>query len=157
LIALGGFPLPVKLALLTLLAALLISIVTDLRRREILNVVTLPALGIILGLYAFAGGQQEVMNSLLGVAVCGVPFLLAALPGWMGMGDVKLMAVVGAALGWPLSLTALLAVTIAGGVQATLWLVAAKIAGREKPKYVPYGLSIAAGTILAFLLGSALV
>jgi len=133
-------------------------VVTDLRRRQILNVVTLPALGLILAIDLFwSGGVTQVYSSLVGLAVCGGPFLLAALPGWMGMGDVKLMAVVGAALGWPLGLWALLGVTVAGGAQAILWLIAARIAGREKPKSVPYAVSIAAGTAAAFLLGEALV
>lgn len=148
-----------ELAILGILAAALaVSVVTDLRRRQILNLVTLPALGAILVIdLAFSGGLAHVWNSLLGVAVCGGPFLLAALPGWIGMGDVKLMAVVGAALGWPFCLFALLGVTLAGGVQAIAWLAAAKAAGREKPKTVPYAVSIAAGTIAAFLLGGAVV
>jgi prepilin peptidase CpaA len=145
------------LALSVLTVALLVSVVTDLRRRLILNVVTLPALGLILTLYAVNGGLPELTNSLLGVAVCGVPFLLAALPGWMGMGDVKLMAVVGAALGWPLSLRALLGVSLAGGVQAIAWLLVARLRGKERPRYVPYAIAIAAGTAGAFLLGGPLL
>lgn len=140
-----------------LAVALAVSVVTDLRRGKILNAVTLPALGAILLLDVFVGGMPHVINSLTGAAACGGLFLLAALPGWMGMGDVKLMAVVGAALGWPFSLVALLAISIAGGLQAVAWLLAAKASGREKPKYVPYAVAIAAGTFAAFLLGGSFV
>jgi len=132
-------------------------VVTDLRSRKILNAVTLPALAAILLVDAFAGGMPFLLDSAIGIAVCGGPFLLAALPGWMGMGDVKLMSVVGAALGWPFSLVALLAITLAGGAQAVIWLLAAKVSGREKPRYVPYAVAIAAGTFASFLLGGSFV
>ena len=51
------------------------------------------------------------------------------------------MAVVGAALGWPMALSALLGVSLAGGVQAAAWLLAARIRGRERPRYVPYAVA----------------
>ena len=131
---------------------------TDLRRRLILNVVTLPAIGLILAVDLLsANGVAQLLSSLVGLAVCGGLFFLASLPGWMAAGDVKLIAVVGAALGWPFCLSALLCVALAGGVQAALWLMTARVAGWEKPKYVPYAVSIAAGTAAAFLLGDALV
>jgi leader peptidase (prepilin peptidase)/N-methyltransferase len=154
---LADLPLLVKLALLTLLAALVVSTVTDLRRRVILNVVTLPALALILLFYWLQGGLAFVMDSLTGLAVCFVPFFLASLPGWMGMGDAKLMAVVGAALGWQPSLLALAGVFIAGGVQAIAWLLAARLLGKERPKHVPYALAIAVGTAGAFFFGGAVV
>jgi len=148
---------PVQAALLVLLAALAISVVTDLRRRVILNAVTLPAVGAVLLLFGATGGTQALTSSLLGIAVCAGPFFVAALPGWMGMGDVKLMAVVGAALGWPLALMALLGVSIAGGLQAVLWVVVARLRGQERPRYVPYAVAIAAGTFAIFLLEARLV
>jgi Flp pilus assembly protein protease CpaA len=147
----------VKLALCTLAVALAISVVTDLRRRVIWNAVTLPAALAIVALYGWAGGLVQVTDSLLGIAICGVPFFLAALPGWMGMGDAKLMAVVGAAVGSRMSLLVLLAIAIAGGAQAVLWLAAAKLRGQERPRHVPYAVAIAAGTAAAFLLGGAVV
>ena len=133
--------------------ALAVSVATDLRRRLILNAVTLPALAVVLGIYLWQGDSSAVGGSLLGLAVCAGPFFVAALPGWMGMGDAKLMAVVGAALGWPLALLALLYVSIAGGAQALLWIAIARVRGRERPRYVPYAVAIAAGTLGAFLLG----
>jgi prepilin signal peptidase PulO-like enzyme (type II secretory pathway) len=65
-------------------------------------------------------------------------------------------AVSGAAAGWPFSLAVLLCVAIAGGVQSALWMLATKLRGAERPKYVPYGVSIAVGTIAAFLWGRSL-
>ena len=78
----------------------------------------------------------------------------------MGAGDVKLMAlsgaVAGAAAGWPFALTVLLWVAVAGGVQSALWLAAARLRGAQGPRHVPYGVSIAAGTLAAFLASPAL-
>jgi prepilin peptidase CpaA len=154
-------PLQAKIALGTLFLALAVSVVTDLRQRLILNVVTLPALGIIAICVFWLGGLSLLADAALGVAVCAGPFALMMLRGWMGAGDVKLMAlagaVSGAAAGWPFSLTILLYVAVAGGLQSVLWMAAAKVRGQERPRYVPYGVSIAAGTTVAFLFGGALL
>jgi prepilin peptidase CpaA len=155
-----GAPLPAKIALATLLAALAISVVTDLRQRLILNAVTYPALAIVAACLLWLGGLGLLAESALGVLVCAGPFALMMLRGWMGAGDVKLMAVAGAvsgaAAGWPFSLAVLLCVAIAGGVQSALWMLATKLRGAERPKYVPYAIAIAAGTAAAFLWGRSL-
>ncbi len=153
-------PLQAKIALGTLAVALGISVVTDLRSRLILNVVTLPALVVVCGCVLWLGGLSLLADAALGILVCAGPFALMMLRGWMGAGDVKLMAVCGAvsgaAGGWPFSLSVLLYVALAGGLQSAAWMLAAKARNRERPKYVPYGLAIAAGTLSAFLWGSAL-
>ncbi len=143
-----------KLGLLALAAALAISVVTDLRDRRILNWVTIPALALVIGLSGAAGGWPLVRNCLLGTAVCAFPLLVAAIPGWVGMGDVKLIAVCGAAAGYPAAVAVLVLVTAAGGLQAGLQLALARIRGTGRPTHVPYACSIAAGTLAAFLLGS---
>jgi len=149
-------PWQAKIALAVLIAALAVSVVTDLRRRLILNAVTLPALAIVVVCVLWLGGLTLLGDAALGALVCGGPLLLAMLRGWMGAGDVKLMAlcgaVSGAAGGWPFSRAVLLYVAVAGGVQAVLWILAAKVLGRERPRYVPYGVAIAAGTAAAFWL-----
>jgi prepilin peptidase CpaA len=144
-------PWTIRAALLVTLLALAISVFTDLRERRILNWVTIPALAVVIGLFGTAGGWPLVKNALIGMAVCAVPMFLAALPGWVGMGDVKLIAVGGAAAGFPASISVLFYVTIAGGLQAALWLAQARIRGSPPPRHVPYACSIAAGTIAAFL------
>ena len=154
-------PLPAKIALLALFVALAVSVATDLRQRLILNVVTLPALAVVAVCVLWLGGPRLLVDSAIGVLICAGPLALAMVRGWMGAGDVKLMAlsgaVSGAAAGWPFSLTILLYVAVAGGVQAALWLLAAKLRGLEKPKYVPYGVAVAAGTLAAFLWGGSLL
>jgi Flp pilus assembly protein protease CpaA len=145
-------PWTIRCALLVLLAALSIGVVTDLRRRRIPNAVTLPALALVIGLFGATGGWPLVQNCLVGMVICGLPLLLAALPGWVGMGDVKLIAVCGAAAGFPAALTVLLLVTVAGGAQAALQVLVARLRGKGRPTHVPYACSIAAGTLAAFFL-----
>jgi prepilin peptidase CpaA len=139
-----------------LAVALLVSVVTDLRSRLILNVVTYPALAVVLVCFFWVGGLEQLLNCLMGLAICAVPLLLAYFKKAMGAGDVKLMAVAGAAAGWPSAAAVLLYVSVAGGLQALLWLLAAKLRGQERPKYVPYGLAIALGTVAAFFWGDRL-
>jgi leader peptidase (prepilin peptidase) / N-methyltransferase len=148
--------LSIRLGLLVLAAAVAISVITDLRLRLILNWVTLPALLAVLVLFGAGGGWLLLQSCLVGMAVCAVPLLLAALPGWIGMGDVKLMALCGAAAGFPAAVSVLVLVSVAGGLQAGLQLLWARIRGADRPRYVPYACSIAAGTLAAFLLGDRL-
>ncbi len=134
---------------------LAISLYTDLRHRLILDVVTAPALLAELLLLGQAGGREQLYSSLIGMAVLFVPLLLSSLPKrpLIGEGDAKLMAVVGAAAGWPSALLVLFWVSVAGGVQAAAALAWARMRGGEKPEYVPYGVAIAAGTVLAWVVG----
>lgn len=162
--------------LLLLLATLAIAVVTDLRARRIPNWLTLPAFAAALllrGALGGWGGAWGLADGLLGAAIAFVPFLLLALAGGMGMGDVKLVAVVGAGLGAARVLPALACIAIAGGVQgigALLWSGSAAttlrralvLAGRAlrltrappppaRGATIPYGVAIAIGTGCALL------
>src|SRR5262249_3993356 len=91
----------------------------DVRTRKIPNRLTFPAMLLALAVHTASGGVQGLIASLLGIAVA-----LALIPGWlmrwMGAGDVKLMAAVGAWLAWPQAGIALLASLVAGGVIAVV-------------------------------------
>jgi Flp pilus assembly protein protease CpaA len=153
--------LPAKIALITLGLALAISVVTDLRSHLILNVVTIPALLIVLACMFWLGRLPLLTYAVVGALVsAGIPAIAALVNArLMGWGDVKLLAVcgavAGAAAGWGFAFMVFVYVSIAGGIEAAAWIVAARVRGRERPKYVPYGLAIAAGTAYAFLWGGA--
>ena len=84
------------------MATLLVSIclVTDLRWRRIPNVLTLPALGLGLILGFALGGWKGLTSSAIGMGIGFGLMIVPYLAGGMGAGDVKLMAALGALLGY---------------------------------------------------------
>ncbi len=101
---------------LSCVAICLVAAVVDLKTRRIPNRLTFPAIamGLLMSwalatcrLGSFRGLTEGLIPSLAGGAVLFTVFLLLALGKGMGMGDVKLMAAVGAFLRWPHALYAL--------------------------------------------------
>jgi prepilin peptidase CpaA len=152
--ALWDAPWAVRAALATAAIALALAVVTDLRARRIPNWVTLPSLVLVVVLFGSSGGWPLVQSSFLGASVCALPLLAAAVPGWIGMGDVKLIAVCGAVAGFPAAIAVLVLVTVAGGAQAVLQVGLARLRGAPRPTHVPYACSIAVRTFAAFVLGA---
>ena len=156
----AGAPVQTKIALAALGVSLAVSVVTDLRSRRVLNAVTYPALLLSAACVLWLGGVALPLECALGALICAGPLGLAMWRGWMGAGDVKLMSLAGlvaaATGGWEMSLTVLVDVAVAGGLQALLWIGAARIRGRPPPRTIPYALAIAAGVTWAFLSGIAL-
>ena len=112
--------------------------------------------GLLFGL--ITGGRAGIVNSLIGLSVSGGIFFFFWLLKAMGGADVKLMAGVGAFLGWPAVLDALFFTALAGGVMAILFLI-----WKRKPKggepevsprkqTLPYGVAIAVGTVLSMII-----
>lgn len=104
---------------------------TDLRSYRIPNWLTLSAVaaGLLVNPLAqlAASGVPGVQAGALSAFAGGLlTFLVFGLFGalrFVGMGDVKLMAGVGALLGWPLAIAALIYVTLAGGVLGLAYAV----------------------------------
>src|SRR5438445_9364994 len=90
----------------------------DVRTRRIPNRLTGPALLLGIAVHAALQGPAGAGNALLGAVVAGGLLLPGWFSGFMGAGDVKLMAAVGAWLGYPQGMWAALFALIAGGVMA---------------------------------------
>ena len=125
--------------------------VTDVRHRVIPNVVIVPAwaLALTINIVLHSGQAAEWLAWSLGAALCFLLFALATRGGF-GMGDVKLVAFLGAVLG-PALLSALAVGTLLGGLAAGLILLRhGRAASRRTVAYGPYR---AAGGLVVLLLG----
>lgn len=143
---------PTQLALgLVLLTTLAAVTLTDLERRLIPNSILIVSA--VIGVAIAATDPSELGQRAIAAAAGGGLFLLAALayPRGMGMGDVKLAALIGFYLGRavaPAILVALLSGAIVG-----LAIIARKGAEGRK-QAVPFGPFLAFGALVGLLAGN---
>ena len=105
-----------------LLLILVVAIVSDLRSRKIPNWLTGPATLLGLGLHTFINRIDGFLFSIEGIAVGLGLFLILYVLGWMGAGDAKLYAAVGAFLGPTQTLSAAVLIAMTGGLLSILAL-----------------------------------
>lgn len=114
---------------------------------------TLVIAGLLLGIpLTIMGHDVTLLSALLGSIASGGFLLLAAVlsKGGMGGGDIKLAAVVGFYLGWPLGLLGIFLGACMGGLIG-LFLLLFRIKKRKDP--IPFGPFIALGALAALLWG----
>jgi len=134
---------------------MVIVIFVDLDHRIIPNAVTYP--GLIIGLlFALAGGPRTLLLSVGAAVGAGLLFLVIAVAsrGGMGGGDIKLAAVMGAFLGWPVVAAALFMSFTLGGLVGLALLATGR---RRRKDPVPFGPFLAAGGLAALFWGQLLV
>jgi leader peptidase (prepilin peptidase)/N-methyltransferase len=145
----------ISLSILLVLVVVPTTII-DLEHRVIPNRITAPAavLALALGLALDPSGQPA---RLLAGALAGGFLLAAAIarPGGMGMGDVKLAAVMGLCLGSavaPAMLVAMLSGVVLGGA-----VIARRGVREGRRTAIPFGPFLALGAIVAIFAGGPLV
>ena len=132
------------------ICVLLVCAGTDLLSYRVANVVTYPAMlgALVVGATVPGASLGEVLaGGALAAGVLLVPSLLTGGVG-MGMGDVKLVAFVGLALGFESLVAALLFMALLGGLAAVL-LLATGLRQRGQP--IPYAPFISLGALAALL------
>lgn len=123
--------------LVPLLIALALIIVLDLRTKIIPDVVTLPGIVYALAVAAFMESPSLGEAVLGAVTGGGIVLLLAVISrGAVGGGDIKLMAMLGAALGWKGALAVLAFSQLVAALVALVLLSAHRAGYRD---YLPVG------------------
>jgi leader peptidase (prepilin peptidase)/N-methyltransferase len=137
-------------------AALIVITVIDLYHQIIPDVISLP--GIVVGLLlSLINPYITFFNSLIGILIGGGSlFLVATLYQWifkregMGGGDVKLLAMIGAFLGWKsVILTILLSSLIGSIIGVTIMF----LKGKDFKYAIPFGPFLSLGATISLFYG----
>jgi leader peptidase (prepilin peptidase) / N-methyltransferase len=134
-------------------AALVVITATDLSHRIVPNRVVLPAAAVVLALMTASEPSPEWAIAAVGASA----FLLAAAlayPAGMGMGDVKLALLMGAALGRTVTVALLLGMIVALVPAVVLF---ARHGSKARKMAIPFAPFLAIGSIVALFAGHALI
>jgi len=136
----------------TFVAALIVITVIDLHHQIIPDVISLPgiAVGLLLSLIS---PYITFFNSLAGILIGGGSlFAVATLYQWffkregMGGGDVKLLAMIGAFLGWKAVILTILLSSLIGSVAGIIIMV---LKGKDFKYAIPFGPFLSLGAVIA--------
>jgi len=139
--------------------ALIVLFAIDLEHHLLPNAITLP--GILVGVAFSLVTEPGWFASVVGAVVGGGMLWLIA-EGYyrlrheegLGMGDVKMLAMIGAFIGWQLTIVTLMMASVAGSVVG-IALIAAR---KGDMKYaLPFGTFLAMGAALAATVGPGLL
>jgi len=137
----------------------IVIFVIDLDHGLILNKVVYPSMvvALLLALLPQPWLTQWIVtgiaNAALGGAIGFGIFLLIAIisRGGMGWGDVKLVALIGLATGFPLVFLSIIMGAILGGIVAVAMVIAKK---RQRRQTIPFGPFLAVAAMITLLWGS---
>jgi len=113
------------IATIMLVTVSLVAAYTDLARRRISNVLTFGLAAVALALTCTHGALSFAVMAATYVALLAagtIPFSR----GWIGGGDVKLLAAGAVCAGWPGLVSLLLITSVAGGILAVIELARAR-------------------------------
>jgi leader peptidase (prepilin peptidase)/N-methyltransferase len=151
-------PTPLGAVRLLFACAMIVLAVTDLRERLLPNSVTYP--GVVVGLVASLFLPPGFVSALIGAAafplvLWGIGEIVGRVMGKeaLGFGDVKMVAMIGAFLGWPASILTFALVGVVGSVLAVL-IVAAM---RNRHYEIPLGTMLAAAALVAAFWGPQMI
>jgi len=130
---------------------LIFLFVFDLKYYLILDKIVLPALilAIIVSLASGLGFLNLIIGILIGALFFGLQHIISK-GSWVGEGDIKLGALIGAMLGWPLVILALALAYIIGGAVAVFLLASAR---KKFGDILPMGTFLTAAAIIVLLWG----
>ena len=141
-------------------AAFIVITVIDLYHQIIPDGISLPGIGVGL-LTSLVIPQVTFFNSLVGILLGGGSlFLVATLYEWifkregMGGGDVKLLAMIGAFLGWKAVILTILLSSLIGSITGILIMI---LKGKDFKYAIPFGPFLSMGAVIALFYGENLI
>lgn len=137
------------------IAILLFIFLYDLHFELISDRVTLPAIA-VLGVWSALLGQR-VNDIVVGCAIGGGFFLLQHLVSrgrWVGGGDIRMGALMGALLGWQALIVALYIAYVCGALIALALIALGK---KRFSEHIPFGAVLAPATLAALWWGSQVI
>jgi len=138
-----------------LISILIVIFVYDLRWQLIPDQITIPAI-ILLFIFSLLLGSSLwllIFSVLVGFGFFGLQYLVSS-GRWIGGGDLRLGALMGATLGWPLLIVALLIAYIIGAAVSMILL----ILGKAKAKTpIAFGTFLALGILIALFWGERII
>lgn len=106
--------------IILLVSAVTLSVIEDLRRQKIPNLITLPTLVLAIAYHFLSSGLNGLLFSASGLALGLGFFIIPYAMGGMGAGDVKLMGALGAIVGAKGIIITSIMVILAGGVYSLI-------------------------------------
>jgi leader peptidase (prepilin peptidase)/N-methyltransferase len=150
---------PLLIARLVFACALVVLFAIDLEHHLLPDVITLP--GIVVGLIFSIWLPPGIVAALIGVLIGGGALWLIGEAYYrysgqegMGGGDVKMLAMIGAFLGWKLVILTLVLSSVAGSIIG-MALIASRRGGMKYE--LPYGTFLALGALVSSLVGERLI
>jgi leader peptidase (prepilin peptidase)/N-methyltransferase len=152
---------PFVAVLISLFLGVMLAVaLIDARWRIVPNLIVYPSLviGLVAVVAGHLAGEVDAFRGLIGLGAYAGPLFLVALlvPHGMGMGDVKLAALIGLVLGsLGLAYVAVAAGVgiVGGGVGAILALAVLRL---DRKQQIPFGPFLAGGAMVAALAGPAI-
>jgi len=150
---------PLLAVRLAFACAMVVLFVIDLQHYLLPNIITVPGIviGFVLSFFLPPGWKASLIGLIAGggvlFAIAEAWYRLRGIEG-LGMGDVKMLAMIGAFLGWKLVLVTLVLSSFAGSLIG----IGAIALGRGGMKSaLPFGTFLAVGALVAAVAGDAIV
>lgn len=141
------------------ISSLIVITFIDMQHQIIPDVISLPGIGIGLVISYFL--PLGMLNSAVGILLGGGGLFLIAISyqaitgrEGMGGGDIKLLAMIGAFLGWQSIIITIFAGSFVGSVIGTILMIAK---GKDSKYAIPFGPFLAGGAIISLFFGKILI
>jgi leader peptidase (prepilin peptidase)/N-methyltransferase len=150
---------PLLAVRLAFACAMVVLFVIDLQHYLLPNAITVPGIvtGFALSFFVAPGWQASLIGLIAGggvlFAIAETWYRLRGIEG-LGMGDVKMLAMIGAFLGWKLMLVTLVLSSFAGSVIG-VGIIALGRGGMKS--MLPFGTFLAVGALVAAVAGDVIL